>query len=118
MSRLTGARLLHGETVTLRTPTITYDEHRERVETWAEEQVADVVVAPGSTSDVADSDRPDGTRTGFSLAFPRTFSASLRGCHVVVRGIECAVVGDPQPNDPANCPTGWLTTCDVEACDG
>ena len=111
-------RLLSGETVTLLTPTDGHDEHMDEVRAWVREDVADVLVAPGSTSDVLDSSRPDGTRVAYTLGFPKTFSASLRGCHVIVRGVEHAVIGDPQPNNAANCPTPWWYTAEVEAVHG
>ena len=111
-------RLISGETVTVRTPSVSYDEHMEAVETWEEQEVDDVVVAPGSTSDVTDTTRPWGTRAAYTLGFPKTFSSSLRGCRVVVRGIEYAVIGDPQPNAMGNCPTAWWYTAQVEAVDG
>lgn len=111
-------QLLTGETVVVRTPNITYDGHMEAVETWSEQEIDNVVVAPGSTSDVTDTTRPWGTRAAYTLGFPKTFSAPLRGCRVVVRGVEYAVVGDPQPNAMENCPTAWWYTAKVEAVDG
>ena len=110
--------LIAGETVTVRTPTVGYDEHMEEVVTWEDATVENVVVTPGATSDVLGSTRPDGTRVAFTLGLPKTFTASLRGCRCVVRGIECAVIGDPQPNDAENCPTAWWYTAEVEAVDG
>lgn len=110
--------LLHGEAVTVLTPSVAYDEHMEEVETWEREEVQNVLVAPGSTSDVEESARPDGTRAVFTLGFPKTFSKSLRGCRVEVRGTAYSVIGDPQPNSAANCPTAWWYTAEVEAVDG
>ena len=110
--------LIAGETVTVRTPTIGYDEHMEEVVTWDEATVANVVVTPGATSDVLDSTRPDGTRVAFTLGFPKTFTAPLRGCRVLVRGIECAVIGDPQPYAADNTPGPWNYTCEVARVDG
>ena len=110
--------LIAGEAVTVRTPTVSYDEHMEEVVTWDEATVQNVVVTPGATSDVLDSTRPDGTRVAFTLGFPKTFTASLRGCRVLVRGIECAVVGDPQPYAADNTPGAWNYTCEVARVDG
>ena len=110
--------LIAGETVTVRTPTIGYDEHMEVVESWSARPVENVVVTPGATSDVLDSTRPDGTRVAFTLGFPKTFTASLRGCRVLVRGIECAVIGDPQPYAADNTPGPWNYTAEVERVDG
>ena len=110
--------LIAGETVTVRTPTIGYDEHMEEVVTWQDATVQNVVVTPGATSDVLDSTRPDGTRVAFTLGFPKTFMEPLRGCHVLVRGIECAVIGDPQPYATENTPGPWNYTCEVARVDG
>lgn len=118
--------LIAGEAVTVLTPSVGYDEHMEEVETWEREEVQNVLVAPGSTSDVEESARPDGTRAVFTLGFPKTFCKSLRGCRVVVRcpagGDEAehtyAVIGDPQPYTPENVPGPWNYTAEVEAVDG
>ena len=112
-------QLIQGESVTVMTPEYTYDEHMNEIETWSEQVVDNVVVAPTTTSStVSDTVRPHGTKAILNLGFPKTFDASLRGCHVVVRGREYAVVGDPQPNTAANCPTPWWLSASVEAVDG
>ena len=110
--------LIRGESVTVRTPTNSYDEHMEEVTTWDEATVGNVVVHPGATSDVLESTRPDGTRVAFTLGFPKGFSEPLRGCHVVVRGVECAVIGDPRPHTPGNVPGPWNYTAEVARVDG
>lgn len=110
--------LIKGEAVTVRTPSITYDEHMEESTTWTETTVANVLVMPGATSDVTDSTRLHGTRVAYSLGFPNGFTASLRGCRVVVRGKEYAVIGDPQQATAANLPEPWNRTAEVEAVDG
>ena len=118
LSPLPDLGLIAGEAVTVRTPTIGYDEHMEVVESWSARPVENVVVTPGTTSDVLDSTRPDGTRVAFTLGFPKTFTASLRGCRCVVRGIECAVIGDPQLYTADNVPGAWNYTAEVERVDG
>lgn len=110
--------LIAGETVIVRTPTVGYDEHMEEVPSWSARPVQNVVVTPGSTADVRDSTRPDGTRVAFTLGFPKTFTAPLRGCRVLVRGIECAVIGDPQPYTAENVPGAWNYTAEVTRVDG
>jgi hypothetical protein len=110
--------LIAGEAVTVRTPTITYDEHMEESTIWTETTVANVLVMPGVTSDVTDSTRLHGTRVAFTLGFPKTFTALLRGCRVVVRGTEYDVIGDPQPATASNLPSPWSRTVEVEAADG
>lgn len=118
LSALPDLGLIRGETVTVRMPTASYDEHMEQAESWEEAAVLNVVVAPGSTANVAGSARPDGTRVEFTLGFPKSFTAPLRGCRVVVRGTEYAVIGDPQPLTSGNVPGPWDRTAEVEAVDG
>ncbi len=111
-------QLVAGETVTVLTPSVSYDGHMEQAVTWEETEVENVVVAPGTTTDVPETSRPDGTRAAFTLGFPKSFSAPLRSCHVIVRGAECAVIGDPQPLTPENTPGPWNLTAEVERVDG
>ena len=118
LSPLPDLGLILGETVTVRAPKVGYDEHMEETVAWDESIVENVVVTPGSTSDVLESARPDGTRVAFTLGFPKTFCAPLRGCRVIVRGIECAVIGDPQQYAADNVPGVWSRTCEVERVDG
>lgn len=107
-----------GKTVTVKRKTVTYDANRNPVEAWAPQIVNNVIVVPGATSDISESMRPDGTVVAFTLAFPKSFSSSLRGCRVVISGEgEFSVIGDPRPCRE-NCPTQWWITAEVEACDG
>ena len=118
--------LLRGERVAVLRPSTAYDEHMEALVGWDREEVDNVLVAPGSAADVTATARPDGTRAAFTLGFPKPFDRPLRGCRVVVRcpagGDEAehtyAVIGDPQPNCAANCPTQWWYTAEVEAVHG
>lgn len=111
-------QLLTGTTVTVLTPTVSHDEHMEEVHSWKPTTVDNVLVAPGGTSDVTDTDRPSGTRVDVTLCFPKTFSARLRGCRVQVDGRTYEVVGDPVPNMAGNCPTQWWYTAEAVAVDG
>ena len=84
-----------------------------------EETVEDVLVAPGPLADVIDSTRPEGVRVAYNLHFPKTFSGSLRGCEVRVRGSEeLPVIGDPKPYTLENTPTRWWMPVELEAVHG
>lgn len=107
---------MRGQAVTVRRPSVDYADG-DAVETWADEEVRGVLVAAGPTRDALDGNRPDGTAVAYTLAFPKSYAASLRGCRVVVGGEELAVVGDPRPH-PANCPTRWNRTVEVTRVDG
>lgn len=112
--------MLHGETVTVLRPEITLDEHNYETLEYTETVVDNVLVSPGSTTDISGSDRPHGTRVAFSLAFPKTYGEPLRGCRIKVRDFEepFDVIGDPQPNTLSNCPTQWWYTVEVSRADG
>lgn len=107
-----------GEQVIIWTPTTTYDENMDEVIRWTPETVDDVLIDPSVGSDVEGNARLDGTRAAMRLHFPKTFSASLRGCKVTVRGRDYRVIGDPQPYTDANTPTRWHMPADVEVVDG
>ena len=110
--------LIQGEPVTVVRRTSGRDELGEPIEPVEErEDVQNVVVAPGSTSDL-DASRPEGVKVAYSLCFPKTYSGSLRGCSVEVRGEEYAVVGDPKRYMPENTPGDWNLTCEVGRADG
>ena len=111
-------QLLKGETVIVKTPTVTYDEHNEAVTTWEEETVKNVLVSPDNTDSSSDTASPFGTEVIYKLGFPKTFSASLRNCVVTVRGEDFMVVGDPKPNTFENCPTSWWYSAEVIRKDG
>lgn len=74
---------------------------------WEEEQtpVDGVLVAPADGQDATDTIRPDGVRIMYTLYFPETFTGSLRGAAITVRGRDVLVVGDPDSYKGA--PTGW-----------
>lgn len=110
--------LIRGTTVTVLTPAVSYDEHMEEIVSWEPATVGNVIVAPGSTADVTDSDRPHGTRADVTLGFPKTFSARLRGCRVEVGERTYEVIGDPVPNMAENCPTEWWYTAEGVLVDG
>ena len=110
--------MIAGETVVVLRPTTAYDESMDEVTTWVPETVSNVVVAPSEGSDVSGESRRHGTRASLTLHFPKTFEDSLRGCHVVVRGVEMRVVGDPWPYTEGTSPTSWHMPVDVEAVHG
>lgn len=118
MSLVPRADLLRGTSVTVLTPTVTHDEHMEESVSWEPTTVDNVLVAPGSTADVTESDRPHGTRADVTFGFPKTFSARLRGCRVRVGERTYEVVGDPVPNMAENCPTQWWYTAEGVTVDG
>ena len=75
------------------------------------------VVCPGATSDM-DATRPEGVAVAYTLHFPKTYSGSLRGCSVEVRGETYDVVGDPQRTTEAATPGPFNMAAEVTRADG
>ncbi len=110
---------MKGETVIVerRAEAGTDDLNNPIYETTSSE-VSNVLVCPGSTSDVIGSIRPDGAEVTYTLHFPKTFSGSLRGCRISVRGEWFSVIGDPKPYTLENCPTEWCMPVEVGVVNG
>lgn len=72
-----------------------------------ERAVDNVLVAPGDTEDVIESNRPDGAEVRYTCYFPKTFDEVLENRRVKVRGEWLDVIGSPDHFDKLNCPTDW-----------
>lgn len=79
--------------------------------------VSNVLVRPGATTDLNESNRPDGVVVAFTLCFPKTYKQDLSGADVVIDGRNYSVIGDPQPCC-GNCPTAWNRNVEVSAVNG
>lgn len=90
------------------------DEMGEPTVTWSCETVDNVLVHPGSTTDLEVS-RPEGVQIDMTFHFPKTYTASLRGCRIRFNAHEYRVVGDPQPYMEQNTPGSWNRTVGAEA---
>lgn len=118
MGWLDGIGLLTGETVTVIRPNDTLDELGEPIEGEpTRTEVSPVLVTPGGTEDMAAS-RPEGITVALTLGFPKTFTDSLRGCSVEVRGKTYKVIGDPEPLTPENISGEFNYTVEVTRNDG
>lgn len=116
---------MQGISVTVKRPTVTGTDrlgapvHGKPTE----EVVAGVLVAPGASSDM-EAGRPEGVTIAYTLHFPKSYRASLRGCTIVLPepwdndGIGYRVVGDPQPYMDANTPGPWNRPVEVSAAYG
>ena len=102
----------------LRRSTGAVDAHGNEVPgEWVSEPVANVIPQPGATSDL-EASRPNGVTVSMTFHFPKTYSASLRGCLVRYGGREYQVIGDPQQYLDANCPGEWNRPVECGVCDG
>lgn len=96
--------------VVLRPATTSTDPYNAPVTEWVREPVSNVLVAPGSLSDLG-AERPEGVEVRYTLCLPKTFEGPLEGCKVEVRGEVLDVVGHPDRFDP--CPTEWDMVCEI-----
>jgi len=84
-------------------------------------EVGGVLVAPSSTSDMAET-RPEGTSTSLTLCMPASWEGSLAGATVDLPepwGAGWRVAGDPMPLDASlthGCP--FNVTAEVRRADG
>lgn len=113
--------MIHGETVTI----IRREQHGFKPEgepDWRhlpEENVDDVLVAPGTQSNATDPLHPDGVTVALTCYLPRAWEyQSLRGALMRVRGVEYAVIGDPTPYDGGLTPTRWNLAVELETARG
>lgn len=90
------------------------DEMGEPTLTWKPETVDNVLMHPSTTDDL-EASRPDGVQIDVTFHFPKTYTASLRGCRIQVGEHEYRVVGDPQPYMEQNTPGSWNRTVGAEA---
>lgn len=110
-----------GETVAVLTRIETgKDSMGEPIYEWSSTNVENVLVKPGVGESLSDDLRPDGIRVKYTLAFPKTFTGSLRSARVALteRGMSAddydsalVVVGDPGITKP--CPTQWNRLVEV-----
>ena len=96
------------------------DRFGNETTTYQRERVCNVLVSPGSTSDM-EAARPDGVTVAYTLHFPKTFTGSLKGCEIELpapwSGVY-RVIGDPREYIDANTPTKWHIPVQVEDANG
>jgi hypothetical protein len=111
---------MKGEAVTVVTRTASgKDGHGNPTYTTTSTSVSDVLVAPGPRTDLPAVDHPDGTVVAYNLHFPKSYTGSLRGAVLTIRGQGgFKVIGDPRPFTLENTPTRWHMPVEVERADG
>lgn len=98
------------------------DEMGEPVFATSTETVGNVLIAPSNTDEMDETNRAFGVTCELTLHFPKTYTAGLEGCAVVLpapwdKG-EYRVIGDPRPYMEANTPTPWNRAAKVARADG
>lgn len=114
---MTMLSLISTEAVAVIRPTVELDDLGEPTLGEPTREEVRCVVCPGATSDM-DATRPEGVTVAYTLHFPKTYSGSLRGCSVEVRGTRYDVVGDPQRTTDAATPGPWNLPVEVTRSDG
>lgn len=76
-----------------------------------------VLVAPGASSDVVESNRPDGVRVALTLHMPKAYDGGAFD-GAIVRGKQYRSVGAPLVWTESNTPTRWNMQQEMEAVDG
>ena len=106
------------ETVTVRRyEKVSEDPYGAPVSEPEETPVDHVLVAPGARADLGE-ERPEGVEINFTLYFPKTYTESLEGAQVCVRGEWYHVIGHPDVYDASWCPTDWNRVVEVSATHG
>lgn len=108
---------MQGVEVTVLRPTRVTDRLGNEVDGPAvEEAVANVLVEPGATEAI-EAARPDGVTIAYTLHFPKSYAASLEGCHIRLPSPwdgTYRVIGDPRPYMDAMVPGDWNRPVEVE----
>ena len=112
---------MKGTTITITRKGISgYDRFGNATYAEMEETVDNVLVAPGSTSEL-EASRPEGVDVAYSLHFPKTFSGDLEGCLIALPapwGGTYRVIGKPGQYMDVNTPTRWHLPVEVEVAHG
>ncbi|MCC4906969.1 hypothetical protein [Microbacterium sp. cx-59] len=110
--------MIRGETVVVeRSTEVARNSRNEPRYEWTPETVENVLVFPGPLADVPDAARPTGVRVEWSLYWPKTYTKSLAGCRVRIRGGEpVTIIGDP--HEYIQAPTRWNRPSEAGRTDG
>ena len=105
--------MLRGETATVHAPTVAYDPAtKDELVTYTPTVVGNVLFGRPTTEQLDEAMRLFGVHAQYTLAIPKSFTASLRGCYVTrerdgENPPKYWVAGDPPPLPPEVCPTPW-----------
>ena len=109
-------KLLHGETVQVRTIGAGSEDEGGNVVIAFSDPVSvdDVLVAPGPCADITDSERPNGAKIRWTCYLPKSFTDDLRGAQVSVRGGDWLdVIGIPGAYPESLTPGSWNRVAEI-----
>ena len=113
-----------GESITIKRPHITYDEHMDEVIEYGEsvesaesaessedgyEHLDNVLFGTPSADDISTAERLHGMKATYTLSIPQSYTLPLRDC-IIVRdwdGTEWQVIIDKPPLPTQLTPTAW-----------
>lgn len=105
--------LIKGEPVIVTRREITgQNDYNEPIFTSSKDTVADVLVAPAGSKDL-EAARALGYTVDLVLHFPKSYTKSLAGALVEVRGDTYEVIGDPAAYTPQNVQGKWNRPVEV-----
>lgn len=82
-----------------------------------ETETVDCLVSGSSELSRPDGNRPEGAIVGYSVDFPKSYTGDLANCALVVKGVQCEIVGYPTRNTALQ-PTRWNLRVNVRASNG
>ena len=85
--------------------------------------IDNVLVSPGKTTELNDTNRPEGVVVAYTLHIPKDAVRDLTGCLAYVPngfgGIDqCEVIGSPRPTMQELTPGDWCMQVEVKLVDG
>ena len=85
--------------------------------------IDNVLIAPGKTTELNDTNRPEGVVVAYTLHIPKESACDLTGCIAYVPngfgGIDqCEVIGSPRPTMQNLTPGDWCMPVEVKLVDG
>lgn len=85
--------------------------------------IPNILIAPGKTSELNDTNRPNGVIVAYTLHIPKEYVCDLTDCTVTIPrkfgGFdECKVIGSPRPLMEELTPGDWNMQVEVELVDG
>ena len=100
--------MIHGENITvIRRTQSGVDAHNKAIYTETQETIENVLVGIQTAREQGADEYENTPIIGYKLYIPKTYTASLFNCEILVRGERFKVVGDPKGYAPCNIYGEW-----------